>query len=182
MCGEPLDPRGDHALCCHRGIGKHARHTEVNIRIKRALAEAGIAATLEPIGLDVANGKRPDGTTVLPFARGREMAWDATIIHTCAPTYISATATAPRAAGELAEEKKVRKYASIADRVDFRAVGLETLGAFGPGARALFDEIARLIRERSGFAGARARLYRQISAAVQIGNAACILEAHTRRL
>ena len=61
-------------------------------------------------------------------------------------------------------------------------VGLETLGAFGPIARALLDEIARRIQERLGFAGARARLYRQIPAAVQIGNAACILEAHSRRL
>ena len=32
------------------------------------------------------------------------------------------------------------------------------------------------------FAGAKARLYRKIVAAVQIGNAACILEAHSRRL
>ena len=158
------------------------REFEVNARIKRALADAGVASTLEPVGLDVANGKRPDGATILPFARGREMAWDATICHTCAPTYISATAVNPRAAAELAESKKARKYASISDRIDFRAVGIETLGAFGSSARALLDDIARRIRDRSGLPGAKARLYRQISAAVQIGNAACILEAHSRRL
>ena len=132
----------------------------------------------EPVGLDVANGKRPDGTTVLPFARGREMAWDATICHTCAPTYIPAAAATPRAAAETDDGKNQLKYTSIADRVDFPAVGLETLGAFGPSARALLDEIAMKIRERSAFAGAKARL----SAAVHIGNAACILEAHSRRL
>ena len=86
-CGDALDSRGDHALCCRCGVGKHARHSEVNARIKRALADAGIATTLEPVGLDVANGKRPDGLTILSFTRGREMAWDATISHTCAPTY-----------------------------------------------------------------------------------------------
>ena len=119
---------------------------------------------------------------MLPFARGREISWDATICHTCAPTYIPAAAATPRAAAETAEGKKLLKYTSIADRVDFRAVGLETLSAFGPSARALLDEIAMKIRERSAFAGAKARLYRQISAAVHIGNAACILEAHSRRL
>ena len=147
-CGAELDTCGDHALCCHRGSGKHVRHAEVNARIKRALADAGVASTLEPVGLDVANGKRPDGTTVLPFARGREMAWYATICHTCAPTYIPAAAATPRAAAETAEGKKLLKYTSIADRVDFPAVGLETLGAFGPSARALLDEIAMKIRER----------------------------------
>ena len=45
-----LDPQEDHALCCHFGNSKHARHAEVNARIKRALADAGVAATLEPVG------------------------------------------------------------------------------------------------------------------------------------
>ena len=113
-CRDALDQRGDHALSCRRNNGKHARHNEVNARIKCALADGGTATTVEPVGLDVANGKRPDGSTILPFARGRDMACYATIIHTCATTYISATAATPRAAAELAKEKKARKYASIA--------------------------------------------------------------------
>ena len=108
------------------------------------------------------------------------MAWDATISHTCAPTYIPSTAGSAGAAAEIAEAKKFRKYASLHDRADFRAVGLETLGAFGPSAKALLDEIGLRIQSRSGRPGERARLYRRIAAAIQIGNAACILEAHSR--
>ena len=33
------------------------------------------------------------------------------------------------------------QYTAIVDRVDLRAVGLETLGEFGPSARAFFDDI-----------------------------------------
>ena len=113
-CGDAIDPRGDHALCCRRNNRKHALHNDANARIKRALADGGIATTVEPVGLDVANGKRPDGSTILSFARGRDMACYATISHKCATTYIFATAAALRAAAELAKEKKALKYASIA--------------------------------------------------------------------
>ena len=51
--GGRLDPLGDHALSCGRGTGRHARHKEIKARIFRALAEAGISATLEPVGLDL---------------------------------------------------------------------------------------------------------------------------------
>ena len=179
-CGAELDSRSDHALSCGRGIGRGARHSEVNKRIRAALASAGVAAILEPVGLDVGAGKRPDGVTVLPFARGREMAWDATICHTCAPSHIPASAANSGAAAAMAEAGKERKYASIRDRVDFRPVGLETLGSFGPGARSLFEDISARIRERTGQASARVRLLRQIGAAIHIGNAACVAEAHSR--
>ena len=74
-----------------------------------------------------------------------------------------------------------KKYRTLTDRVDFRAVGLETFGAFGPSAIALFDDIGARIDVRRGSPGARLRLYRQIAAAIQLGNTACILEAHSRR-
>ena len=53
---------------------------------------------------------------------------------------------------------------------------------FGSSARALLDEISRRILAMLGFAGSQARLNRQISAGVQIGNAACIQETHSWRL
>ena len=64
--------------------------------------------------------------------------------------------------------------------MDFRAFEIESLGAFGSGAHSLFNDIAFRIRALRGSAGARALLYRQIAAAIQLGNAACILEALSR--
>ena len=180
-CGAQLDVHGDHALTCRHGTGRHARHSEVNSRIQHALQSAGVAATLEPIGLNLTDGKRPDGCTILPFTRGKEMAWDATVCHTCAPTYIAAASTKARSVAETAEGHKDQKYRPLSDRVLFRAVGLETFGAFGPSAIALFDDIAARIQAHQNTSGTRARLFRQIAAAIQLGNAACILESHSRR-
>ena len=58
-------------------------------------------------------------------------------------------------------------------------VGLETLGAFGPSAKGLLDDLAVKIRARTGGGDARSTLYRRVAAAIQMGNAACILDAHS---
>ena len=94
------------------------------------------------------------------------MAWDATISHTCTPSYTSLASSSARAVASRAEVNKERKYVSIADRVDFKPVGLETLGAFGPSTQGLLDEIAARVRARTGFSGARSLLYRKIAAAI----------------
>ena len=47
---------------------------------------------------------------------------------------------------------------------------------------ALLDDIAARIYAHSSTINSRSRLYRQIATAVQIGNAACILEPHSRGL
>ena len=40
-CGAELDPHGDHALSCNRGVGRGARHTALNEDVRSALNEAG---------------------------------------------------------------------------------------------------------------------------------------------
>jgi len=40
----------------------------------------------------------PDGTTLLPWARGKPMAWDVTVPETYAESHIGNTATKPGAA------------------------------------------------------------------------------------
>ena len=101
------------------------------------------------------DGKRPDGATVLPFEAGMPMAWDATIIYTCASSHLHSTAAEAGSGAAAAEAHKESKYAALNGRAQFRAVGIETLGAFGPSARRLFDEIADRIKSRTGDAGAR---------------------------
>lgn len=118
--------------------------------------------------------------TVLPFERGLPMAWDATVIHTCASSHLHATAVQSGAAAAAAEARKKTKYSSLDGRVLFRPVAIETIGAFGPSARTFFNEIADRIKSRTGIAGARVSLYRRIAAAVQTGNYACVVEAHSR--
>ena len=89
---------------------------------------------LEPPGLTRTDGKRPDGVTVLPFERGLPMAWDVTVVHTCAPSYLGVAVYEAGSVAAAAETKKETKYTPIKDRATFRAIGIETLGAFGPSA------------------------------------------------
>ena len=178
-CGSVLDAQGDHALSCNRGVGRGARHKELNDRVRMSLAEAGCVSQLEPAGLTRTDGKRPDGVTVLPFERGMPMAWDVTVIHTCAPSHLSVSVNAAGAAAAAAELKKDLKYAPIKNQAVFYPIAIETLGALGPSARDILHEIADRIQRISGDTDSRSRVLRRIEAAVQIGNAACILEAHS---
>jgi len=43
--------------------------------IWRAVKRAQIQAVKEPAGLLRRDGKRPDGATLIPWARGKSMAW-----------------------------------------------------------------------------------------------------------
>ena len=46
------------------------------------------------------DNERPDGTTLLPWARGKPMAWDVTVPETYAESHIGNTATKPGAASD----------------------------------------------------------------------------------
>ena len=180
QCGARLDRLGDHALCCGHGVERLRRHDELNARIRDLLGEAGFQAVLEPAGLAPNDARRFDGITVSAFERGRPMAWDATIIHTCAPCHLHASAAAARAAVSASESHKDRKYADLADRFDFRPFGVESLGAFGPRALELVDSLVGRIRARTGETGGHSRVYRRLAVAVQAGNARRIIEAHSQ--
>ena len=126
------------------------------------------------------DGTRQVGATVLPFEAGLPMAWDATIFHTCASNHLHFTAVEAGSGAAAAEARKESKYAALNGRAQFRAVAIETLGAFGQSARRLFYQIADRIKSRTGDAAARSRLYARNTAVVQTGNFACITEAYSR--
>src|SRR6218665_265726 len=67
----------------------------------------------EPSGLLRIDGKRPDGATLIPWSAGRYMAWDTTVVHTCAASYLSQTAISARSAAEQAAIRKTAKYALL---------------------------------------------------------------------
>jgi len=176
-CGAPLDVLGDHALSCNGGVERMRRHDELNARLRDTLGEAGFPAVLEPQGLAHHDARRFDGATVTAFERGLPLAWDATVIHTCAPSHLPASAVATRAATVAAEALKTNKYADMAERFDFRHFAVETLGA---SALELVDSLASRIHAQTGEQGARGRIYRRLSIAVQAGNARRIVEAHSQ--
>jgi len=66
----------------------------------RAIKREQMPAVKEPINLMRDDNKRPDGTTLLSWARGKPMAWDVTVPDTYAESHIGKTATKPGAAAK----------------------------------------------------------------------------------
>ena len=65
--------------------------------------------------------------------------------------YLHLTAVSAGAAAESAELIKDKKYAFLAGRSYLVPIGLETLGAFGPSAMKLLDDLAvRILAHRGG--------------------------------
>ena len=66
------DARGLHGLACRRGASRQRRH-HLNDIIWRALKRAQIHALKEPVDLMRQDGKRPSGSTILPWFRGKPL-------------------------------------------------------------------------------------------------------------
>jgi len=58
----------------------------------RAITRDQIHAVKEPINLLQKDGKRLDGTTLIPWARGKPMAWDVTDPDIFAESHLGHTA------------------------------------------------------------------------------------------
>jgi len=59
------------------------------------------------------DNKRPDGTTLVPWARGKPMAWDVTVPDTYAESHIVSASTKPAAAVQKAAQNKSDKYSRL---------------------------------------------------------------------
>src|SRR6218665_2373232 len=90
-CGEGVDPGGHHGLVCKLSSGRASRHYAINDIIWRALQKAAIPSSKDPLGLLRSDGKRPDGSTLVPWSAGKYITWAVTNVHTCAPSYIHRT-------------------------------------------------------------------------------------------
>src|SRR6218665_1839880 len=71
-----------------------------------ALLRARVPSSREPAGLFRTDGKRPDGATLVPWSAGKYLAWDATVVHTCAASYISPQAASVGPASVQAANRK----------------------------------------------------------------------------
>ena len=87
--------------------------------IKIALQKAGLPSVLEPPGLDIGDGSRPDGITVFPFSGGRSSVWDCTCVDTFAGVHLNRSAMEAGIAANCAEERKCGKYATLARDVSW---------------------------------------------------------------
>ena len=110
ICGTAVDARELHGLSCRKSSPRHIRRSQLNDLIWRAVKNAKISATNEPIDLSRTDGKRPDGATLIPCVRGKPLAWDVTMTDTYAASHIVETAKGAGAAVTKAAANKINKY------------------------------------------------------------------------
>ena len=80
----------------------------------KAVKRVQIPATKEPAKFVLQNRKRPDGSTLLQWSRGKPMVWDVTVPDTYAKSRIDNTATEAGAVANQAAANKIAKYDELA--------------------------------------------------------------------
>ena len=105
VCGNQVDISCTHGLHCRKKPGVHSRHATLDNIIQRSLAAADIPSVLETVGLCRSDSKRADGVTIIPWKRGRALAWDVTCWDTFAPSYTSHSSSGAGTVANLAEAR-----------------------------------------------------------------------------
>ena len=113
----------------------------------RAVKKAQYRAVKEPVELSRSDGKRPDGATLIPWTRGKSVAWDVTVPDTYDNSYIADTATTALAAANRAADNKTAKYRELAKTHQFAPIAIETGGSWNEKAVEFISEVRRRITE-----------------------------------
>jgi len=144
----------------------------MNDIIWRAIKRVQVPAVKEPVSLVIGDNKRPDGTTLLPWAKGKPMAWDVTVPDTYAESHINGTMTSPGLAADQAAQQKMDKYSKLLSTHIFCPVAVETAGTWNGLAIELVQEIGRRITAITEDARETVFLFQRLSMALQQGNKA----------
>ena len=170
-----VDSLATHGLNCRWNEGRHYRHAALNDIVHRALAAAKIPSRLEPSGLYRADGKCPDGITLVPWKSGRLLVWDVTCPDTFAPSYISSAIREAGAVAASAEGRKTAKYGHLNSAHTFNPVAIESSGVVGPQSMDFLRDMGRCLAHVTGEAKSMMYLLQRLSVAGQRGNAASLL-------
>src|SRR6185436_8208915 len=175
--GSLVDARGIHGLSCTRSAGRSSRHHQINDIIHRALNHAHVAAVKEPSGLIPGCGLCPDGSTTVPWQRGKCLVWDATVPDTLAPSHLQDTASIVGAAAAAAALLKHQKYAALEPSYIAMPVAVETFGAWDSEGMGFITTLGRRLSAVTGDPKETKHLFQRISVAIQHGNALSCLSS-----
>ena len=173
-CGSRVVVYGFHPLSYRFSIGRLPRHTALNDIIRRSIQSAGITALLEAAGKYRSDGNRLDGITLLPYARGKSLVWDASCTYTFSPSNMIRSAIHARATANEAESIKWSKYSSPTDRFHFHPIAVETSGVFGESTLVFLLSLGSRIASAKGDVREHTWLIQRISFAIVRGNAMSI--------
>ena len=123
------------------------------------------------------DGRRPDGVTMLPWSRGRSLAWNFTCVHPLAASHLSKGRQEGSSLATAKEAIKRQHYNDIPSCYILEPVAIESLGGFGDSSWAFRRTLGQRIQEQPDEKRFFAWLRQRLSIAVQRGIAACILES-----
>ena len=119
-------------------------HAHMNDIIWRAIKRAQIPAIKEPVGL-TRDGKRPDGATLIPWSRGKPLAWDVTVPDTFAQSHLHSSAIRSCAAADTAASNKTLKYIHLAKTHIFVPFAVETGGLWNDQTVQFIQDLSKRI-------------------------------------
>lgn len=140
-CGEPVDPFGDHFVCCDKN-GSTRRHNALRDALFDALVQASIPAAKE---VTSGNRRRPADILLLAWERGRDVAVDLTVTH---PLGLSGHPIIVQNAAQHCRRAEATKVAAEGDLCrqagwGFTPAAFTPWGGCGPTARAFLHEVGR---------------------------------------
>ena len=107
--------------------GRVVCHHNINDLLCRAFTRAGISTTKDPSRLFVANGKRPDGMTLIPWTGGKSLTWDVTVVDTLAKSHLNVSSMTQGGPSENAAAAKEAKYSDLPNAYAFTPVAFKLL-------------------------------------------------------
>jgi hypothetical protein len=110
--------------------------------------------------------------TLIPWKKGKCLAWDATVADTYAATYLAANSVKAGSAALHLASNKILKYQDLEQNYIFCPVAAETMGPIDEISLEFLSAIGRLITEISGEPRESQFLFQRLSIILQRGNAA----------
>jgi len=141
LCAEPVDPFGDHFVCCDRS-GISRRHNALRDAIFEVLVSSTIPAAKE---VSCGGRQRPADILLLAWERGRDVAVDLTVTH---PLGVSQHPIIVRKAAQHCRDAEATKTQAEGDLClragwGFAPMAFSPWGGSGPTARALLHEFGK---------------------------------------
>jgi len=149
-CGDPIDPFGDHFVCCQKN-GMALRHNNVRDHFSQILSQAGISHAKE-VCIPMGNGRshpfareRPADILLTGWDKGRDVAVDFSI--SC-PTGLSCHPLSLKKAKRHLRDVEMSKRDKEGPQCamsgwGFHPVSLSPWGGMGPAAKSLIFDILR---------------------------------------
>ena len=104
---ENVTEYGWHCLSCLESEGRFSKLSNLIALIKKSLSYH-IPSVLDPRHLYRTDQKRPDGLMLVPWAVGKQLLWDVTVVDSIAPCRINSRSVCnPGTAAAEAEERKM---------------------------------------------------------------------------